>query len=87
MAKAPKIYTIKVTTIRARGNDRVSEYTGTLEELVNEVFGYTLEIGNSYNSRIPRKPKTIRSLLSAVQKSSDIQYGCTYTREYFELVK
>lgn len=87
MAKAPKIYTVKVTTIRARGNDRVSEYTGTLEELVNEVFGYTLEIGNSYNSRISRKPKTIRGLISALQKSSDIRYGCTYTREYYELVE
>lgn len=85
MAKAPKIYTVKVTTIRARGEDRVNEVKGTLEELV-DYFGYTLEIGHSYNSKINLHPKTIRGFLSAIQKSSDIKYGCTFTRQSFELV-
>ena len=85
MAKAPKTYTVKVTTIRSYGEDRVSEVKGTLEELIR-YFGYTLEIGHSYNSRINTHPKTIRGFLSAIQKASDIKYGCTYTRQYFELL-
>lgn len=85
MARAPKEYTIKVTTIRSYGEDRVNEVNGTLEELI-EHFGYTLEIGHGYNSRINLRPKTIRGFLSAIQKASDIKYGCTYTRQYFELL-
>lgn len=84
-ARAPKTYTIRVTTYRTYGEDKVREVSGTLEYLTS-YFGYTLEIGHSWDNRINPKPKTIRGLISAVQKSSDIKYGRTYTREYFELV-
>ena len=84
--KEPKTYTIKMTTTRIHGEDKVREITGTLDYLTS-YFGYTLEIGNSYDRRINLKPKTIRGLLSAVKKSSDIKYGCTFTRETFKLVK
>lgn len=82
--KAPKIYTIKVLTIKTRGEDRLTEKSGTLEELI-EYFGYTLEVGHSYDHRINRHPKTIRGLVSAAQKSSDIMYGSTFTREIIGL--
>lgn len=85
MARAPKEYTIKVTTVRAFGEDKVQKVSGTLEELI-DYYSYTLEIGHGYNSRINFRPKTIRGFLSAIQKASDIKYGCTYTRQYFELL-
>lgn len=74
-----KTYTIRINTIRAYGKDSSREVSGTLEELT-EYFSYTLEIGNLH-------PKTIRGLISAVQKASDIKTGCTYIRDWYELVK
>ena len=35
MARAPKEYTIKVTTVRAFGEDKVQKVSGTLEELID----------------------------------------------------
>lgn len=52
-----------------RGHEH--EYTGTVAELVENVFGYTLECGHSWNPRIPRYPKTARALVNALNKSAD----------------
>lgn len=60
---AKKIYTVIKTH-----NDREREVSGTLDELI-EYFSYTLECGHGWNSRIPRYPKTIKSLISALNKS------------------
>ena len=79
MAKEPKVFKVR----KVRG-DRETIFEGTLDRLINEVFGYTLECGNSWNSKIPRNPKTINSLISAINKSYDeIEGG--YTRSYVEL--
>lgn len=45
-------------------------YCGTLEELDEEVFGYTLECGHSWNARIPRHPKTKQSFVNALNNSA-----------------
>ncbi len=68
---------------------RYSYFTGTLEELINGTFGYTLDCGVSYqyekgNKKINRNPKTIKSLISnlnnAVNNSAANGYsGTTYT--------
>ncbi|MBQ9532628.1 MAG: hypothetical protein IJR71_01510 [Prevotella sp.] len=50
------------------------EITGTLEELT-EYFSYTLEVGHSYKSSIPTKPKTIKGLVSAINRAFDIKNG------------
>lgn len=82
--KAPKVYKVKISRSSiSRSSERFTE--GTLEELT-EYFGYTLEVGNSWNSKINTKPKTIKSLISNVQKSFDIINGNTYTTETVELV-
>ena len=82
--KAPKIYRVKISRSSiSRSSERFTE--GTLEELVKN-FSYTLEVGNSWNSKINTKPKTIKSLISNVQKSFDIINGNTYTTESVELV-
>lgn len=73
-----KIYTVIRTT--SRGEREVS---GTLEELT-EYFSYTLEVGHSWNSRIPLKPRTIKSLINALNKSFDISgryYDCVSLKE------
>lgn len=70
------------TVIRSRlGGER--EVSGTLEELT-EYFGYTLEVGHSWDSRIPLKPRTIKSLINNLNKSFDISrryYDCVSLKE------
>lgn len=51
-----------------RGHETI--YEGTLEYLENQVFGYTLECGNSWNHKIPRYPKTLKSLVKALDDSA-----------------
>ena len=61
----------KEVTIIAYHNGRATEYTGTIEHLRTEVFGYTLECGNSWNPKINRNPKTAKALVNALNKSAD----------------
>lgn len=73
-----KIYT--VIRSRSRGEREVS---GTLDELI-EYFSYTLIVGHSWDSRIPLKPRTIKSLINALNKSFDISgryYDCVTLKE------
>lgn len=74
-----KTYTIEKTR---RGNK--TETTGTVEELVKH-FGYTLECGHSYNSKISRNPKTAKSLVSNLNKSVDELQRGSYDPNYYEL--
>ena len=62
--KVTKEYTVKVSK-----GGRVTEFSGTLGHLINDVFGYTLECGQSYqhekgNKKINTQPKTIKSLIT-----------------------
>jgi hypothetical protein len=74
-----KEYTIISTH---RGRDR--EVKGTLEYLT-KYFGYTLECGNSYNQKIDRNPKTIKSLLSNLARSIRETQGSCYDPDSFRL--
>mgnify|MGYP003585550789 CR=1 FL=1 len=65
MAKVEKVYKVLKS-----GRTSNTEIEGTLEYLTN-YFGYTLECGNSWNSKIQRKPKTIASLVKFVNMSYD----------------
>lgn len=71
MPKMPKVFTIKQSRPgaggRFGGSPRISYYTGTLEYLIKNVFGYTLEVGASWqhekgNKKINRNPKTAEQL-------------------------
>ena len=68
----------KEITIIKTHNGRDTSYTGTIEYLCTNVFGYTLECGNSWNSKIPVRPKTAKSLEKALNDSA---YEC---RRYFD---
>lgn len=61
----------KQVTIISIHRGREYEFTGTVEELVKNVFGYTLECGHSWNPRIPRYPKSAKALVNALNKSAD----------------
>lgn len=72
MAKSPQIYKVKSISYRT-GSAVVHE--GTIERLITEVFGYTLEVGASWehekgNHKINRKPKNIKSLVDNLNWSA-----------------
>ena len=83
MKATEKIYKIKKTRSGMNGS-RETIFEGTLERLENEVFGYTLECGASWNRKINRNPKTISALITAINKSYNETEG-GYTRSYVEL--
>lgn len=72
----------KEITIIVHHRDRETEYTGTIEHLRTEVFGYTLECGNSWNSKINREPKTAKALVNALNKSAE---ECRRYDDWYEL--
>lgn len=73
MAKK-KIYKVKTIS-----NSRENIFEGTLEELIN-IFSYTLEIGNSWNKKINREPKTIKSFIKNLQNSYEEKEAYCYRR-------
>jgi len=72
------------TIIKTR-NDRETEITGTLDYL-KEYFGYTLEVGHSWNHKINKNPKTIKSFIKNLELSLEEQEGGCFNRTYIELV-
>ena len=77
-----KSYKVEVRTTKS-DTPRYTE--GTLPELI-KYFGYTLEIGNSWNKKINRTPKTIKSFISNLQKSYEEKEASCFERTFVELV-
>lgn len=68
--------TDKTYTVLKTRRGRVTEVTRTLSELI-DYFGYTLESGASYNPKINKNPKSVKGLVSALNKSvKELQGGC-----------
>jgi hypothetical protein len=85
--KAPKLFIIE-TNKSGRSSDRT--YTtapSTLEEL-KRYFGYTLEIGRSWNKKIkhPDNIKTIAQFVKALEQSYDEKEANCYDRTSVKLV-
>jgi len=84
-----KEITIIKTSIKTRnGND--SEIVGTVEYLVNSYFGYTLEVGQSWehekgNRKINRNPKSGKSLVDNLNKAVTNSAANGYSSTYFRL--
>lgn len=84
-----KSYTI-ISNRRNYGRaDSTSEFTGTIPELLED-FSYTLECGASWehekgNSKINRYPKTIKSLVSNLNKSERNSAANGDSRTSYEL--
>ena len=56
---------------------------GTIEQLVR-YFGYTLECGNSWNSKIKTNPTTYKSLISNLNKSYYETQGSCFDQDYVD---
>lgn len=65
-------------------NSRKTVWCGTIEELTKYVFGYTLECGHSWNSKIPMYPKTINSFVKALNDSA---YECRRYNDHYEIAR
>jgi len=86
LGDAPKLnLNEKIYRIRKDRKGRETIIEGTLDYLIN-YFGYTLEVGHSYNPKIQTKPKTIKAFMSNLKKSYDIKEGACYERTYVELL-
>ena len=72
-----KVYYVKSTH---RGREKIWE--GTLEYLKESVFGYSLYCGHSWNNKINPNPKTIKSLINALNESAD---ECRRYDDFYEI--
>lgn len=77
---------MKEITIRSWHHGRSHDYTGTIDHLVRDVFGYTLECGHSWNPKINLRPKTGKQLVAALTKSVAETQGACFDRDSYELV-
>jgi hypothetical protein len=81
--------TKEITIIKNR-NGKDSEIVGTVEYLVNNYFGYTLEVGQSWehekgNRKINRNPKSGKSLVDNLNKAVTNSAANGYSSTYFRL--
>lgn len=74
-----KTYTI----IKHRRNGQ-TETIGTLAELTKN-YGYTLESGNSYNSKISLAPRTAKNLVNNLNKCVSVLQANSFNPDYYEL--
>ena len=72
--KTKKVF---ITTVH---NGRRTVWYDTMERMVDDIFGYTLECGHSWNGKIPRYPKTLKSLIKALDNSA---YECRRYNDYY----
>lgn len=84
--KAPKTYTIRKSVYGMSGT-RTYDQTGSLMALIT-AYSYTLECGAAYsyekgNKKINRQPKSIKSLISNLNKAAANTSG---TPTYYSLV-
>lgn len=63
-----------------RGNSTI--WAGTINHLNTTVFGYSLECGHSWNSKISINPKGVKSLVNALNKSAD---ECRRYHDHYEV--
>ena len=80
----------KEYTIICHHRGRAREYTGTLEHLVTEVFGYTLESGASWQyekgcRKVNTNPKSGKGLVAALNNSSHNTMGGCFDPDWYEL--
>ena len=80
----------KEYTVIKHHRGRVTEYTGTLDYLVHEVFGYTLDCGASWASyegcrKVNTEPKTGKGLITALTNAVHNTQGGCFEQDWYEL--
>ena len=83
-AKADKSFIVKVQSSR-NGRDRTTYVVGTLADMI-KYFGYTLEIGHSWNKKINMDPKTPKAFIKALQDSYSEKEAAIYNRTFVDIV-
>lgn len=85
--KTPKLYNIRMRRIGLSSDSDMETGPRTIDEL-KRYFGYTLEIGRSWNSKIKHSSdiKTINQLMTALEKSFDEKEGACYSRTSLTLI-
>lgn len=73
---------MKVFYVKSIRKNRETIWEGTLDYLKETVFGYTLDCGHSWNNKINPNPKTIKSLITALNKSAD---ECRRYDDFYEI--
>jgi len=78
---------MKEYTVISHHNGRATEYTGTLEYLIGNVFGYTLDCGHSWEHeegcrKVNMNPKTGKALVTALNNAAD---NCRRYSDWYEL--
>jgi len=79
-----KIFTIILKQFGRAQTREPREVVGDLPTL-QKYFDYTLECGNSWNPKIKRQPKTIKSFVKNLQMSYEEKEASCYTRTLVEL--
>lgn len=80
----------KEYTVICHHRGRATEYTGTLEYLIKDVFGYTLEAGASWSGysgcrKVNTNPKSGKGLVAALNNAvANTQGGC-FNQDWYEL--
>lgn len=74
--------TAKIYKVISTHNGRETVYEGTMDYLIHNIFGYSLECGHSWNHKIPREPKTGKSLINALNDSA---YECNRYNDSYRL--
>jgi len=79
----------EITIIKTR-NGKDSEIVGTVDYLVNSYFGYTLEVGQSWerekgNKKINVNPKSGKALVDNLNKAVTNSAANGYSSTYFAL--
>lgn len=80
----------KEYTVIQHHRGRTNEYTGTIEHLVNAVFGYTLACGASWQRRkgcrkVNTNPKSGKSLVTALNNAAYNTMSSCYEPDWYEL--
>lgn len=62
----------KYICVKHHYRNRTTLWCGTLQSLIRDVFGHTLECGHSHKPSINANPKSVKSLVSSLNKSYDV---------------
>ena len=76
---------VKEITVVKFYKGRETQFTGTVKDLVENTFGYTLECGNSWNRKINRYPKTAKGLIKALNQTVQETQGSCYDQASYSL--
>lgn len=80
----------KIYTVICEHRGRETEYTGTLDHLVNEVFGYLLDCGATWSHakgcvKVNTNPRTGKGLITALNNAVENTQGGCFHRDHYRL--